>query len=243
MNDFYIGYLPEPPANLRDTLRRTVWGLMAAFAAIAIVLVLAQSVFPSAAFDFTDVREFDGILEVSPYPALLVHRPGSTADAPYSRYVLVAEGKRGADDQVRGRSGQLVRLRGKLIYRDDQTLLELMPGSIEQIGVAEAPKPVDLGWVSLTGEIVDTKCYAGVMNPGQGKVHRECAARCISGGIPPALLVRSSDGASRLYYLAATNGRPVGKELLRRVAESVTLKGHLVRRGETETLLIDAQEL
>jgi hypothetical protein len=29
--------------------------------------------------------------------------------------------------------------------------------------------------MTLTGEIVDSKCYLGVMNPGQGKVHRDCA--------------------------------------------------------------------
>ena len=45
--------------------------------------------------------------------------------------------------------------------------------------------------VMLRGEIVDSKCYLGVMNPGEGTVHRDCAARCLSGGLPPMLVVRS----------------------------------------------------
>ena len=32
---------------------------------------------------------------------------------------------------------------------------------------------VDFGEVTLAGEIVDSKCYLGVMNPGNGKVHRD----------------------------------------------------------------------
>ena len=43
----------------------------------------------------------------------------------------------------------------------------------------------DLDTFTLIGEIVDSKRYLGVMNPGNGKVHRDCAVRCLSGGIPP----------------------------------------------------------
>jgi hypothetical protein len=60
------------------------------------------------------------------------------------------------------------------------------------------------------------------MNPGNGKVHRDCAARCLSGGIPPALLVRDAGGSPRTVLIA--NWR---RELLNRVAEPVTLRGRL----------------
>ena len=36
-----------------------------------------------------------------------------------------------------------------------------------------------LGPVELTGEIADSKCWLGVMNPGEGTVHRDCARRCL----------------------------------------------------------------
>jgi len=81
-----------------------------------------------------------------------------------------------------------------------------------------------LGYAELAGEIVDSKCYFGVMNPGRGKVHRDCAARCLSGGIPPALLVRDGAGSSATVLIA--NFR---RELLDHVAEPVALRGRLTR--------------
>ena len=83
---------------------------------------------------------------------------------------------------------------------------------------------MELGTVQLTGEIVDSKCYFGVMNPGNGKVHRDCAARCISGGVPPAFLVRDASGHAETLLLANWK-----RELLNHIAEPVTIRGRLVR--------------
>ena len=85
--------------------------------------------------------------------------------------------------------------------------------------------------MSLTGEIVDSKCYFGVMNPGNGKVHRDCAVRCISGGIPPAFLVRDVSG--RIEALLLANWK---RELLDHIAEPVTIRGRLVRSSGRLTL-------
>jgi hypothetical protein len=62
---------------------------------------------------------------------------------------------------------------------------------------------------NLRGEIVDTKCYLGVMTPGEDKVHRGCAVRCISRGVPPAFLVRDASADSRILSFgpATTAGR------------------------------------
>ena len=69
------------------------------------------------------------------------------------------------------------------------------------------------------------------MNPGAGKVHRDCAVRCISGGIPPAFLVRDSRGSVVTLLLAHWK-----RELLEHVAEPVTVRGHLVRSAGRLTL-------
>ncbi len=140
-----------------------------------------------------------------PYPTLLVARPGEAGQHDrYSRYLLVAPGKHGADDLVAGFDGKQVRLQGQLIYREGGTMVEITPGSIAVIDTAPAVQEMttDLGTVTVTGEIVDSKCYLGVMNPGQGKVHRDCAARCLSGGttIRGELLQR---GESRLLMIDA----------------------------------------
>ena len=102
--------------------------------------------------------------------------------------MLVAPGKHGADTLVAAFEGKHVRLQGQLIYRDGQTMVEIDPKTITAMEPTENPalETADLGTATLTGEIVDSKCYLGVMNPGRGKVHRDCAARCLSGGIPPA---------------------------------------------------------
>jgi len=69
------------------------------------------------------------------------------------------------------------------------------------------------------------------MNPGAGKVHRDCAVRCISGGIPPAFLVRDSSGNIVTLLLAHWK-----RELLDHIAEPVTVRGHLVRSAGRLTL-------
>ena len=60
---------------------------------------------------------------------------------------------------------------------------------------------------TLSGELVDTKCYFGVMRPGAGKVHRGCAARCLHGGVPPGLLLRDTAGRSVVVLLSGVDGK------------------------------------
>jgi hypothetical protein len=82
---------------------------------------------------------------------------------------------------------------------------------------------------TLTGEIIDPKCYLGAMNPGEGKPHRSCAIRCISGGIMPVLTW--TDNTGKKYYAALTgkNGKSINNEILFAVAEPVKVKGKLYK--------------
>lgn len=224
--EFYIGYAPRPPRRIARTISRAAVGLNALAAAVALVLVFAQRPFARSTFEFQQYREFMGEVELKPYPALLVVRPGGKE---YSRYLLVAPGKHGADAEVRSFAGEAVQLRGSLIYRDGQTMVELVPGSVQAL--RKEPAAVSfatLGEVTLTGEIVDSKCSLGVMNPGRTKVHRDCAARCISGGIPPAFV--TADG---FYLLVSGDGRAVQHEVLDWVGETIEVTGTVLRSGET----------
>jgi hypothetical protein len=221
MSDFYIGYLPKSPAALARRTRRTAGALLLLGAAAALILVLAQQPFATAAFEFLEWRAFDGVIEEYPYPTLVVAHPKGE-----SRYLLVAPGKRGVQQVVHGLAGTQVRLRAHLIYRDQHTMVEIDPGSIQPSGkaggAARSVPHSDLQEVTLTGEIVDTKCYFGVMNPSTGKVHRDCAARCISGGLPPALVTTRGE----LYLLLDQNGIPASPErLLPFIGEPVTIAG------------------
>jgi hypothetical protein len=232
--DFYIGYLPRAPKDLARVLARIVAAAILLALGIAIVLIFNQQPFPRATFEFGEYRDFFGLVEARPYPALLVSRPGASGiEAAYSRFLLVAPGKHGADADVLSFQNQTVRLRGSLIYRDGQTMIELLPGSIalQSSAPSNAAVETELGPVTLIGEIVDSKCYLGVMNPGRTKVHRDCAARCISGGIPPMLVTA---GAS--YLLVGTDGRKLNQEVLDLVGETIEVFGKVFRSGETLTL-------
>ena len=235
MSSFYVGYQPQAPAELRPILRVVIAALTTIAVVLGVVFVVSQSPFGAANFEFLNLKTFEGTLVESPFPTLLMRSTGAEG---YSRYLLVAEGKHGFE--VGKRNGQQVRLRGKLIYRDDQAMIEVASGSIEKLGNGmDVAKPKDLGPAILTGEIVDTKCYTGVMNPGRGKVHRGCAARCISGGIPAGLLVQDG-GETHVYLLTDSAGKPLGRELLNHVAEPVTLTGHVYRNGTSLTLAVES---
>jgi len=244
MSDFYVGYLPKAPQTLARFVRRIIFiiGLLAVI--VALVLTFGQMLFANSAFEFGELRTFEGAIETRPYPALLVARPGETEqEQKYSRYLLVAPGKHGADNLVAGLDGKRVSLQGQLIYREGGTMVEIAPGSIKLLDAGPAAQAAlrDLGPVTVTGEIVDSKCYLGVMNPGQGKVHRDCAARCLSGGIPP-IFVTANEGEQ--FLLIGPDGNALGRDALHEfVAEPLALRGELLQRGDSRLLKIDPREL
>lgn len=224
-DEFYVGYLPKAPAGVRRFLRRWIIGGFVVASALALILVYGQQPFAPSVLEYGNVRPFSGTIEAKPYPVLV---------ADEERYLLVGPGKRGADALVAGFDGKRVTLQAELIARPGQQMLEVMPGSVHEDGPGAAPlAEVDLGAVALTGEIVDSKCWTGVMNPGRDKVHRDCAARCISGGAPPLLVSTTRTGSPEVFQLVGPDGRQLGRELLRYVAEPVTVRGELSRRGTT----------
>ncbi len=243
MTDFYVGYLPKAPVTIARFVRKAVAALGLLAVALALVFVLAQMPFANSAFEYGKLRKFEGTIVAQPYPTLLVARPGdATQEHKYSEYLLVAPGKHGADDLVAGLNGKHVRMQGQLIYRARGTMVEVVPGSIavtESVPIVEDATR-DLGPVTVTGEIVDSKCYLGVMNPGQGKVHRDCAARCLSGGTPPIFV--TTEGNQLL--LVGPDGRALTQDTLRDfVAETITVRGDLLQRGEARFLKVDLRKL
>jgi len=242
---FYVGYLERAPAPLSAWVRPRVGGLLLGAVLLATLLAALQSPFSRAVFEFGTIRSFEGRVELVPYPHLRVERPGGGA----SRYLLVGSGKRGAVDELGPYEGKRVRLDGTLVYCEDRTLIEIVAGSVAQVGSAADPRrptptgeeawSADLGTHTLRGEIVDSKCFLGVMKPGHLKPHRACATRCISGGIPPVLLVRDARGRASYYLLASEGGEPVGSRVLDLVAEPVEITGRVLRYDDLSVLRAD----
>lgn len=235
MNEFYVGYLPKSPVGIARRIRGFVVLLFILATIAAVVFARVQRTFAPSVFEYGKVSTFEGTIETTPYPILIVAEPGFT-EPKASRYLLVAEGKHGADSQVAAFAGKTVQLRGTKIYRDKQTMIEVVTGSISVMGDSKQPRQAskELGNFELIGEIVDSKCYLGVMNPGSGKVHRDCAVRCLSGGIPPVFATNDFNGRPAILLLTDHSKAPLPKEaFLGRVAQPVRIRGGVVQTGDT----------
>jgi hypothetical protein len=248
-DDFYIGWEPKAESRIGGFVRTVVVMLFVTTIGLALAFAVAQHSIGVSVFEWGTVKTFSGVLKLEPYPHLLVPRPGATgAQNNCSTYYLVAPFKFGLDrEKLSPLDGKSVSLQGTLIYRGNQTMVEALPDSIKvadkQLPMLTGAETIQLGRQTLTGEIVDSKCYLGVMNPGQLLAHRACAIRCISGGIPPVLLVRQTDGTAIYLLLVSANGKPVNQQVLNLVAEPVQISGEVERQGELLILRADPKTI
>jgi hypothetical protein len=226
-DEFYIGYLDRAPSGLARHLGRIVAALLLAVPAVFALVAAAQAALPTGVFEFGVKRGFEGVLYVEPLPYLQLARPGGGGVG----LLVVGSGKKGIPDELRRHAGRKVGFRGSLIYRENLAMVEVNdPASIRVLG---DPSPSEsrglvgiIGPVRLRGELVDTKCFLGVMRPATGKVHRACAVRCLKGGVPPGLLVRNPDGSATVYLLVGSGGGPLDFDL-QLAARTVEVQGRL----------------
>jgi hypothetical protein len=243
--EFYIGWQAKSPAGLGRFARDMAVALAVLAICLSVLLASSQRTIGRAVFEWGTEKSFEGLLRLQPYPHLTVSRPGGNG---VSAYYLVAPFKFGLDtNALASLDDKFVTLKGTLIYRENQTMIEAKPASIKALDSANdeprsAPPQVNLGRQTLLGEIVDSKCYLGVMNPGQLAPHRACAVRCISGGIPPVLLVRQKSGPPLYFLLVDEQGGAVNKRILDRVAVPLRITGEVVRQGELLTLRANPAE-
>lgn len=240
-DDLYIGYLPKMPVTFARAVRIFVTLAILAGFLVATLAWLGQKPFAESSFEFGTVKEFEGTIEAGPVPFLVVERTAMLNGLPlFDRFPLVSEGKHRFDAD--SFDGEHVRIRGTLIYRDDLRMIEVASGSVERSGrrsVGPKEESQSLGRFTLRGEIVDSKCYLGVMNPGASKPHRDCAALCLRGGIPPLFVVRDVAGGISELWLLSEEGKPVNNEILDVVAEPVEISGEVQRTGDQLFFRID----
>jgi hypothetical protein len=230
-DDFYIGYEALMPASLAARIRVTAVAVVVLAVVIAGVLVFAQGRFARATFEYGRTRTFDGRLVEYPYPALLVAESTGASTV----YWLVGAGKHGAFDIVRGRDGQMVRVSGSLIERDQDRMIEV-PSREAVVSVnSRNAVPLEalrsLGPIVVRGEIVDSKCHLGVMKPGQGATHRDCAVRCLSGRITPMFAPSGQDARVGRVAFVDPYGQPMTESLENIVGRPVEIRGELLARG------------
>ena len=90
--------------------------------------------------------------------------------------------------------------------------------------------------VSVTGEIIDTYCYA--LMGAKGESHRECAIDCVKKGIAAGLL---EDKTNKVYVLLPNKDRsPLPQAVIDKMAKKVTITGKTYASGGSQFLTIDS---
>ena len=90
--------------------------------------------------------------------------------------------------------------------------------------------------MTVTGEVVDTFCYATAGAKGEG--HRKCGLSCAEKGIPVALLEKGTD---KVYVLLPKkNATPVPKGLVDKMGHQVTVTGKMYSVGGSQFLTVES---
>ena len=227
-----------------------ILGLILVLPVVAYLIVTFETPFNSHQFEHGVQREFYGVYFNKPQPLLVLDKQSLDEDFD-PEALLVGYGKFGAAsimEKVQAEKGNLngreIRVRGTLLYGDGKIVIELTNGidavldssSKRMFPVQQTqPKPTQ-----LMGEIIDPKCWFGAMKPAEGKVHKSCAIRCISGGIPPVLKVKQN--GNNIYYLLIANGTENFHEtLLDFVAEQVEVSGDVFYQNGWNVLTTSAK--
>lgn len=251
-DEFFIGWNPKTPKRQSAFLRSKVILIFAIIPLIVWAFVYAQKPFNDHQFELGHISSLSGQLFLSPVPHLLADE-GQMPDGMNAEVLLVAYGKFGAETVIEPLyqknqlgEGDRVRLNGTLIHGDGKTLMELTHGelSIEKLestsNLPQYPSMVNAQTVALEGEILDPKCYFGVMKPGEGKIHKSCAVRCISGGIPPVFRVAKNDERTEwdYYLLLGEDEQRINEAVLPVVGETISLQGKISSIPGWKVLLV-----
>jgi len=230
--DFYIGWKDEMPKDIYKRVRLFTILVIALIPLLAFILVYGQKEFRKGTFAFGQLETFTGILHYKPIPILEINEGGKK-----SYVLLVGLGKFGAESiisKAEEKFGPLnerfVKIEGTPIVSEEKSLIELSKNensilevfdSLNQDSIYES----EFEDVILEGEIIDPKCYFGVMKPGEGKIHKSCAIRCISGGIPPVLRSYDENENPIYYIILGLQGQKINKSILKWVAEDISIPG------------------
>jgi len=236
-SEFYIGYVPEAPPGIATFIKKTVIFLILIVAFVVVCYVLNEKGFVNSTNALLKQTELQGVIYKKPFPMIKVFLEDNT----YRSIPFTGYGKFGAEETMAAFEKEIggniehyqVTVKGGIVYYDGRAMMQLNPGAesliaYELLSSALPERAVEvLGKVILEGEIVDSKCFFGAMNPGYGKIHLSCAVRCISGGIPPILVVKDEKGFSNYFLLTGKDGNPVNKEMLSKTGLPVQVKGTL----------------
>jgi hypothetical protein len=252
---FYIGWSKDQPEGTTRLVGKSAWLLAIGLPILAVLLSVGQRSFSTSVFEFGQLTTLEGFLSNDPVPHLKMAYPVSSPQGTAIQSVLlVGFGKKGAGPVIDSwnqthpnlKQSQ-VEIQGTLIYHDGKALMELTESADALLAVKEPPASpmvhpkIPFGRQVLTGEIMDAKCYFGVMKPGEGKPHKSCAARCISGGVPPVLKAKGPSGETQYFLLLDQNGAPVNQDVLPYLGEPVQVCGEVYQQDNWLLLFLNLE--
>lgn len=257
-SEFYIGWMPNAPASFAKQVRRLLLILFPLALLLALVLASFQKKFSTARFEFGKSTELSGIYFNNPVPVLrVISGKDIWGNTSFITIPLVGYGKHGAETAIRelekekntSFNNRELTLKGTLLYSDGKTLLQVSKEDNPVVAIGKEgnasllPGQNDLGVQMIRGEIVDPKCYFGVMKPGEGKVHRDCAIRCILGGIPPVLKVMNEKGERNYFLIVGPNGEKMNGAVQDYVAEPVEMEARAVQQDDWVILYVKEKRI
>jgi hypothetical protein len=257
-DEFYIGWQQKAPQDFATHIRKVLAILAVLFVVSSGILALKQKKFSAASFEFGQLTEIKGVYQQFPVPSVKVTtQQDAFGHVSYITIPLVGYGKFGAEGTIADLEKErnttldkkLVIFKGTLLYSDGKTLLQIDKNdnplvSVSTLNSSPDPAPAikELGTLQLTGEVLDPKCYFGVMKPGQGKPHRDCAIRCIAGGMSPVFYVRNEKGEANYYLILDANGKKMNDELKDYVADPVSLEARAVQYDDWVVLYVNGKD-
>jgi hypothetical protein len=249
-DEFYVSYID---GSLGQKTKRTIKKF--AIASILIVILgsvvfsFTQKPFKNSSFELTSVSKIIGVFHENPYPMLRVE----VAENTYKNILLLGFGKSSANpfleklqSEVKDLNGREISIEGNLIYYNGKTLIQIT--NDEKVVLVnntnnQIPRKELISNMTLQGEIIDPKCYFGVMKPGKGKLHRSCAVRCISGGIPPVLATTDKNNMAQYFLLTDLDGQPINNAVLPFIGKPAEIKGFVEKMEDWFILKIDPDDI
>ncbi len=256
--EFYIGWMAKAPTSFTKQVRKVLLILFPVAVVVGLLLASFQKKFSTADFEFGTLTEIKGIYTSSPLPLLkVIAGKDIWGNASYISIPLVGYGKHGAATAIMelekekntSFNNKELTIKGTLLYSDGKTLMQVNKDENPVVNIGKAadasllPAQKALGVQTIKGEIVDPKCYFGVMKPGEGKVHRDCAIRCMLGGIPPVLKVMNEKGEKNYYLIVGPNGEPMNEAVQDYVAEPVAIEAKAVQQDDWIILYVKDKKI
>jgi hypothetical protein len=249
-NEFYVSYID---GSLGTQTKKTIktFALLAVFVIVggALVFSFSQKQFKNSTFELATATKITGIFHENPYPMLRVQVAKNT----YKNILLLGFGKSSANpflEKIQGEvpnlNGKKLSIEGNLIYYNGKTLIQITDKekvTLENNSKTPTPLKETISKMTLSGEIIDPKCYFGVMKPGKGKIHRSCAVRCISGGIPPVLAPTDKNNISEYFLITDLNGNPINNKILTFIGKPSEITGIVQKMEDWSIIKIDADNI